>query len=51
LLEINKKKQKTSDEKERLKWYDINRKFDENFFDINYARELLNDIWLEANNE
>lgn len=51
LLEINKKKQKTSDEKERLKWYDISRKFDENLFDINYARELLNDIWLEANNE
>lgn len=51
LLMLNKKQRKTSDEKERLAWYNIDRFYDENFFASEMASELLEDLWYYVNEE
>lgn len=48
LLYILAKKRKTRDDKDRLEWYGIDKWWDAEFFDIEYAQEELNLLWEEA---
>lgn len=45
LLEIKAKRRRTADEKERLDWYGISRGFDPEYFDIDEAQDVLDDLW------
>ena len=45
LLEINAKKRKTAEEKERLDWYCIDKDFDPEYFDIDEAQDILDALW------
>lgn len=45
LLEISAKKRKSAEERDRLEWYDIDKNFDPNKFDVEEAQECLNDLW------
>ena len=45
LLLLNKKKRKTSEEKERLKWHFIDKDYDPDYFDFEEESWYLNDVW------
>lgn len=49
LLEINAKKRKTAEDKERLEWYGIDRYYDPDYFDIEEAQGMLDILWKKAN--
>lgn len=51
LLELLKKKRKTVDDKERLKWYDINKSFDPEEFDIEFVQDELEGLWYYVTEE
>lgn len=48
LLDIHGKKRKTSEEKERLEWYGLDRHFRPEDFDIKYTQERLDGLWENA---
>ena len=48
LLYLKNKKRKTSDDKERLEWYGIDRNFDENAIDQEMLADYLEDMWNEV---
>lgn len=48
LLEIVRKRKRTEEERERIKWYGMTRYYDPNLFDIELAQKYLDDIWNEA---
>lgn len=45
LLHLKNKKRKTSDDKERLEWYGIDKHFDENAIDQEMLADYLEDMW------
>ena len=51
LLELNKKKRKSADDKERLEWYDIPKDFDPENCDIEWLQEDVEALWLEIKDE
>jgi len=46
LLELNKKKRKTAEEKERLEWYDIPKDFDPEACDLEWLQDDVESLWL-----
>ena len=51
LLEINAKRRKTAEEKERLDWYCIDKDFDPEYFDVDEAQDILDALWDIANDK
>lgn len=51
LLEINKKKRKTAEDKERLEWYDIPKGYDPKLCDFEWLQEDVEALWLEIKDE
>lgn len=51
LLELNKKKRKTAEEKERLEWYDIPKGFDPEDCDLEWLQEDVEALWLTIRDE
>lgn len=47
LLELNKKKRKTAEEKERLEWYDIPKDFDPEVCDLEWLQDDVEALWME----
>ena len=47
LLELNKKKRKTAEEKERLEWYDILKDFDPEACDLEWLQDDVEALWME----
>jgi hypothetical protein len=47
LLELNKKKRKTADDKERLEWYDIPKGFDPESCDLEWLQDDVESLWQE----
>ena len=51
LLELNKKKRKSAEDKERLEWYDIPKDFDPEDCDLEWLQEDVEALWLEIQDE
>ena len=51
LLELNKKKRKTAEEKERLEWYDIPKDYDPEDCDLEWLQEDIEALWEEIKDE
>lgn len=51
LLELNKKKRKSSEDKERLDWYDIPKDYDPEACDLEWLQEDVEALWLEIKDE
>lgn len=51
LLELNKKKRKTAEDKERLEWYDIPKGFDPEDCDLEWLQEDVEALWLGIKDE
>lgn len=51
LLELNKKKRKSAEDKERLDWYDIPKDFDPEACDLEWLQEDIEALWLEIKDE
>lgn len=51
LLELLKKKRKTADDKERLKWYNLNNRFNPEDFEIEFAQDIMDDLWYYVTEE
>ena len=51
LLELSKKKRKTADDKEQLKWYGIDKSFDPEEFDIEFVQDELEGLWYYVTEE
>lgn len=51
LLDLNKKKRKTAEDKERLEWYDIPKDYDPEECDLEWLQEDVEDLWQEIKNE
>ena len=51
LLELNKKKRKSAEDKERLEWYDIPKDFDPEDCDLEWLQEDVEALWLEIKDE
>lgn len=51
LLEINKKKRKTAEEKERLDWYDIPKNFDPEDCNLEWLQEDVDALWIDIKEE
>ena len=51
LLELNKKKRKSAEDKERLEWYDIPKDFDPEACDLEWLQEDVEALWLEIKDE
>ena len=47
LLELNKKKRKSAEDKERLEWYDIPPNYDPEVCDLEWLQEDIDELWLE----
>lgn len=45
LLELNKKKRKSAEDKERLEWYDIPKDYDPEYCDLEWLQEDVEDLW------
>lgn len=45
LLELNKKKRKTAEDKERLEWYDIPKDFDPEVCDLEWLQDDVEELW------
>ena len=48
LLELSTKGRKTKEEKERLKWFGIDKDYDPEYFDVDYAQYDFDDLWMMA---
>lgn len=51
LLELNKKKRKSAEDKERLEWYDIPKDFNPEDCDLEWLQEDVEALWLEIKDE
>lgn len=51
LIELNRKKRKTAEDKERLEWYDIPKDFDPEICDLEWLQEDVEALWLEVEEE
>ena len=51
LLEINQKKRKTAEDKERLEWYDIPKDFDPEACNLEWLQEDVEALWLEIQDD
>lgn len=51
LLELNKKKRKSAEDKERLEWYDIPKDYDPEDCDFEWLQENLEALWYEIKQE
>ena len=51
LLELLKKKRKTADDKERLKWYNLDKRFNPEEFEIEFAQDIMDDLWCYVTEE
>ena len=51
LLELNKKKRKSAEDKERLEWYDIPKDYDPEDCDLEWLQEDVEALWLEIKEE
>ena len=51
LLDLNKKKRKTAEDKDRLEWYDIPKDYDPEECDLEWLQEDVEDLWQEIKNE
>ena len=51
LLELNKKKRKSAEDKERLEWYDIPKDYDPEDCDLEWLQEDIEALWLEIKDE
>ena len=51
LLELNKKKRKSAEEKERLEWYDIPKGYDPEDCDLEWLQDDVEALWLEIKEE
>jgi hypothetical protein len=51
LLELNKKKRKTAEDKERLEWYDIPDGYAPETCDLEWLQEDVEDLWLRIKEE
>ena len=51
LLELNKKKRKSAEDKERLEWYDIPKDFDPEDCDLEWLQDDVEALWLEIKDE
>lgn len=51
LLELNKKKRKSAEDKERLEWYDIPKDFAPEDCDLEWLQEVVEALWLEIKEE
>ena len=51
LLELNKKKRKSAEDKERQEWYDIPKDFDPEDCDLEWLQEDIEALWLEIKDE
>ena len=51
LIELNKKKRKSAEDKERLEWYDIPKDFDPEDCDLEWLQEDVEALWLEIKDE
>lgn len=47
LLELNKKKRKSAEDKERLEWYDITNDYDSEACDLEWLQDDVESLWLE----
>ncbi len=47
LLEVNKKKRKSAEDKERLEWYDIPKDYDPEDCDLEWLQEDVEALWLD----
>ena len=47
LLELNKKKRKSAEDKERLEWYDITNDYDPEACDLEWLQDDVESLWLE----
>lgn len=51
LLELNKKKRKTAEDKERLEWYDIPNGFDPEACDLEWLQDDVEELWMRIQEE
>jgi len=51
LLELNTKKRKTAEDKERLEWYDIPKDFDPESCDLEWLQDDVESLWQEIKEE
>lgn len=51
LIELNKKKRKSAEEKERLEWYDIPKGYDPEGCDLEWLQDDVEALWLEIKEE
>lgn len=51
LLELNKKKRKTAEDKERLDWFDISKDYDPEDCDLEWLQEDVEDLWTRIKEE
>lgn len=51
LLELNKKKRKTAEDKERLEWYDITKDFDPEKCDLEWLQDDVESLWVDIQAE
>ena len=51
LLELNKKKRKTAEDKDRLEWYDIPQDFDPEAVDFEWLQDDVEELWLRIQEE
>ncbi|MBO7139734.1 MAG: plasmid pRiA4b ORF-3 family protein [Prevotella sp.] len=51
LLELNKKKRKTAEDKERLEWYDIPNGFDPEACDLEWLQDDVEGLWMKIQEE
>ena len=51
LLELNKKKRKTAEDKDRLEWYDIPQDFDPEAVNLEWLQDDVEELWLRIQDE
>ena len=51
LLELNKKKRNSAEDKERLEWYDIPKDYDPEYCDLEWLQDDVEDLWLRIKEE
>ena len=51
LLELNKKKRKTAEDKDRLEWYDIPKDYDPEAVNLEWLQDDVEELWLRIQDE
>ena len=51
LLDLNKKKRKSAEDKDRLEWYDIPKNFDPEDCDLEWLQDDVEELWLRIKEE